>query len=351
MSKCEFIPKYQKIIDEIRISIANGQMLPGTKLPVRDDLVKAYGVTRSTIDRAMNELLRDGTLIASPRSGTYISDVKPMISDKIAIVLNSSLFMAHKMDWNIARNYYSMYGKLFELIPEDKRDILNLEDVSKNPEILQTYKRILWNNLSQEEFELAVKTVGDRNRFLLLNRYYDNCNFISINHRQAAFDLAEEFLKNLPENTLVGLLDIPYGKHLSNRFVWLERRNGFMDACQKHNRFCRVIELRQNDYQFNQKQFEEFDSRRQASQKALLLSPSSEIVGSILGFVNQNSYKLYREYFYGDFDNDDSLNQYGVNITSIVENFTELSESAFDNIDNQDCHIWCSHTLVNSPFA
>lgn len=66
---------------------------------------------------------------------------------------------------------------------------------------------------------------------------------MSVNHRQAAFDLAETFLCNLPENAAVACMDMPYGRYLSNRFVWLERRAGFMDAAEKHNRFCRVLEL------------------------------------------------------------------------------------------------------------
>lgn len=349
MAQENFIPKYQKIIEDFHRSIASGLLVAGTKLPVREELMLKYGVTRATINRAISELLRDGLLIAKPRLGTFVADSHSK-SGKVAVVLHSPLVMLNKSDWTNAANYYAMFGKLLELLPEEKREILNLDDVRKNPKILSGYQRILWNNLAVEDFENAVNTVGDRSCFLLLNRYYEDCNFVSINHRQAAFDLAELFLVNLPMDTCVGLLDMPYGRYLSNRFVWLERRAGFMDACEKYNRFCRVIELKQGDYNYNIEQIEDFDSLKGANSKGLILSPSNETTGFMLGFLHSNNYRLNHDYFYGDFDNENSLEQYGVAIPSILEDYAKLAELAYENLAAKKCRLWCSYSIVNSPF-
>ena len=349
MIKENFVPKYQKIIDDLRENVRSGVLAPGERLPVREELMQQYGVTRATVNRAMAELLREGLLVATPRAGTYVAERNT--GDEVAVVVHSTLVMLHKMDWTIACNYYAMFGRLFQLLPENERKILNMEEVSRNPEILRHYRRILWNNLSQEDFENAVKAVGDRSRFLLLNRYYPDCDFVSVNPRQAAFDLAETFLCNLPENAAVGLLDMPYGRYLSNRFVWLERRAGFMDACEKHNRFCRVLELRQDDYEYNQLQLGEFDRRRPAGAPGVLLSPSNETTGFMLGFLRSHNYRFNEDYFYGDFDNEGSLNQHGIAIPSVLEDYAQLAELAYRNLDNRGCRLWCRHTIVNSPFT
>ena len=166
-----FVPKYQKIINELHAMLRQGVLKPGDKLPSREELVERYGVTRATVNRAVGELLREGLLKASQRGGTFVSDA-PEIEEKAAFIVHIELLMAHLAEWNSALNFYSMFGRLFQLVPEEKRQILNVTDVRRSPEILRSYRRILWNNLSREDFERAVQVVGDRSRFLLLNRYY-----------------------------------------------------------------------------------------------------------------------------------------------------------------------------------
>ena len=344
-----FVPKYQKIINELHAMLRQGVLKPGDKLPSREELVERYGVTRATVNRAVGELLREGLLKASQRGGTFVSDA-PEIEEKAAFIVHIELLMAHLAEWNSALNFYSMFGRLFQLVPEEKRQILNVTDVRRSPEILRSYRRILWNNLSREDFERAVQVVGDRSRFLLLNRYYPDCDFVSINHRQAAFDLADAFLANLPENTLVGLLDMPFVEERSNRFVWTERRTGFMDACEKHRRFFRLIEFKQHNEPYNREQLAEFDARRSGASPALLLSSSAEMTGAVLNFLKERSYRLNRDYFYGDFDNEESRQHSGIAIPTVVENFRHVAEVAYDYLWETGCRVFVPHQLRNLPF-
>ncbi len=344
-----FVPKYQKIINELHTMLEQGVLKPGDKLPSREELVERYGVTRATVNRAVGELLREGLLKASQRGGTFVSDA-PEIEEKAAFIVHIELLMTHLADWNSALNFYSMFGRLFQLVPEEKRQILNVTDVRRSPEILRSYRRILWNNLSREDFERAVQVVGDRSRFLLLNRYYPDCDFVSIHHRRAAFDLADAFLSNLPENTLVGLLDMPFVEERSNRFVWTERRTGFMDACEKHRRFFRLIEFKQHNEAYNREQLAEFDSRRPGTSPALLLSSSAEMTGSVLAFLKERSYRLNGDYFYGDFDNEESMQHYGIAVPTVVENFRHVAEVASDYIWETGCRVFVPHQLRSLPF-
>ena len=136
-----FVPKYQKIINELHAMLRQGVLKPGDKLPSREELVERYGVTRATVNRAVGELLREGLLKASQRGGTFVSDA-PEIEEKAAFIVHIELLMTHLAEWNSALNFYSMFGRLFQLVPEEKRQILNVTDVRRSPEILRSYRRI-----------------------------------------------------------------------------------------------------------------------------------------------------------------------------------------------------------------
>lgn len=123
-----FVPKYQKIINELHAMLRQGVLKPGDKLPSREELVERYGVTRATVNRAVGELLREGLLKAAQRGGTFVSDA-PEIEEKAAFIVHIELLMAHLAEWNSALNFYSMFGRLFQLVPEEKRQILNVTDV------------------------------------------------------------------------------------------------------------------------------------------------------------------------------------------------------------------------------
>ena len=95
MIKENFVPKYQKIIDDLRENVRSGVLAPGERLPVREELMQQYGVTRATVNRAMAELLREGLLVATPRAGTYVAERNT--GDEVAVVVHSTLVISAPM--------------------------------------------------------------------------------------------------------------------------------------------------------------------------------------------------------------------------------------------------------------
>lgn len=80
-----------------------------TKIPTRTELVEQFHVTRTTVDRAISELIGEGYLSAKVGSGTYVSkDKKP------------SMVFSHPIDsWglilpNIAQNSYPELARAVE---------------------------------------------------------------------------------------------------------------------------------------------------------------------------------------------------------------------------------------------
>jgi DNA-binding LacI/PurR family transcriptional regulator len=66
-------PKYQQILDDLKESIACGKYAVGERLPSEYDLVKVFGTSRVTVNRALRELQLTGLIDRRAGSGSYVS--------------------------------------------------------------------------------------------------------------------------------------------------------------------------------------------------------------------------------------------------------------------------------------
>lgn len=67
--------KYQKIADDIRKKITDGNYLPGEQLALEKEMCKTYGVSRITIKRAVDELVSLGLVVKRRGSGTFVKSI------------------------------------------------------------------------------------------------------------------------------------------------------------------------------------------------------------------------------------------------------------------------------------
>jgi len=72
--------KYTTLLEDLRNRIVSGEMPPGTRLPRRDEIEKECGCSRATVQRAFDELIRDGFVEPHGRSGTFVSETPPHLS-------------------------------------------------------------------------------------------------------------------------------------------------------------------------------------------------------------------------------------------------------------------------------
>ncbi|WP_368250526.1 PLP-dependent aminotransferase family protein [Enterococcus sp. 2201sp1_2201st1_B8_2201SCRN_220225] len=66
-------PLFQQIINQIIDLIQDGQLAPGDKLPPERELAKLYGVNRSTVNHALDELVSLGWITRRQGSGTNVA--------------------------------------------------------------------------------------------------------------------------------------------------------------------------------------------------------------------------------------------------------------------------------------
>lgn len=66
------LPKHERIRQALAEAIASGEYQPGQRLPSETELVKTFGVSRPTVNRALRELQLTGLIERRAGSGSYV---------------------------------------------------------------------------------------------------------------------------------------------------------------------------------------------------------------------------------------------------------------------------------------
>ncbi len=66
------LPKYRRILEDLREAIEGGRLKPGDKLQTEAELGRVYQASRITVARAVNELMQHGLVSRRAGSGTHV---------------------------------------------------------------------------------------------------------------------------------------------------------------------------------------------------------------------------------------------------------------------------------------
>jgi GntR family transcriptional regulator len=86
------LPLYSQMREGLLALLKEGQFEEGDSFPTERELVQKYGVSRITVRRALDELVREGYLIARQGKGTFVA--KPKISRHVPQMRSFSQEMA-----------------------------------------------------------------------------------------------------------------------------------------------------------------------------------------------------------------------------------------------------------------
>src|SRR3546814_452373 len=86
------IPIYRRLADELRRKIDDGVYAPGHCIGAENDLCQSWGVSRSTVRRALTELADTGLLVSRQGLGWFVSEPRfhQRLADRKSTRLNSS---------------------------------------------------------------------------------------------------------------------------------------------------------------------------------------------------------------------------------------------------------------------
>ncbi len=68
------IPRYQQLKEHIVAGIQSGRLQPSDRVPSEQDLVRRFGVSRMTANRALRELASDGIVVRQSGVGTFVAE-------------------------------------------------------------------------------------------------------------------------------------------------------------------------------------------------------------------------------------------------------------------------------------
>jgi GntR family transcriptional regulator, arabinose operon transcriptional repressor len=66
------VPKYKQILKDLQDAIATGRYGQGERLPSESELVKTFGASRITVNRALREMQLAGLIDRRAGSGSYV---------------------------------------------------------------------------------------------------------------------------------------------------------------------------------------------------------------------------------------------------------------------------------------
>ena len=105
------MPIYTQLVDKIKLSIVSGQLTPGEKLSTVRDLAAEAKVNPNTMQRAFQELEREGLVFSQRSSGRYVTE-------DVEIIMEAKKAMA--------RQYVQSFMKSMEQLGYTGEEILRL---------------------------------------------------------------------------------------------------------------------------------------------------------------------------------------------------------------------------------
>ena len=68
------LPIYSQLVDQIKLGIVSGSLLPGERLMSVRDMATEAGVNPNTLQRALQELERDGMVYSQRTAGRFVTE-------------------------------------------------------------------------------------------------------------------------------------------------------------------------------------------------------------------------------------------------------------------------------------
>lgn len=331
------LPKYIQIKERLLAEIRSGKLIEGEQLPVREELIHHFSVTRATLNKALQALISEGWLHAVRNRGTFIA--KPSTNLKVAIITTSPTSLPLSTS---AVSAYDFSALMQSIITNLKHPVSFQppEEFIDNLQQISNYDLVIWlmppDNILKSLKQFSHKVV-------VVNRYNPKLNFISTNHRAATYEITEYFINHFNGNCKLFYLDLT-----QECFYMSERRNGFIDSCAKHDKFYRVLSLDATNHQHNVALLH--DLNLAPDRPNIFISGTRSNTGAILQMARVRNLQLNRDIFYSDFDNIHSEQNTGVKITSILQDYYQTGQqiaATINNYTNKPIQIYIPHQIVN----
>jgi DNA-binding LacI/PurR family transcriptional regulator len=299
------IERYRQITLALMAELQSGKYEKGDIFPVRSELAKRFKTTRSTVNRAMEELIGKGFLTARRGAGTVVISLETRLN--IAYVAPEWLmhYMPRPTDCKLV---YFPYEEIF-----NSRTSLNQ---------LTRFDGIIWSHPKEKDIP-QIKKISAGIPLILINRISDGINSV-------ISEYVDSFSKHVSERLAEHPNATPYFlSSTESTAPFRKRHEAFVKACRDHKRFYENIELTED---FSS-QLTCLKTKLADNEKELLIfSDDWSHTGAVISWARQHKRQFGKDIFYTDFDNTEPEHVWGISTTSIIQNFDYLTETAFKTL-------------------
>ncbi len=296
---------YRQIGRTLAREIEAGVFPVGAELPSRLELSERFGVTRTTVNRAMEQLEKDGLISARRGAGTVV--INTGVRRRIALVAP---------DWLIQQRPSS---ELCRVSAVSYKEALGSRTAIA---ALARFDGILWSHpddvIIPELAEIMKNIPG-----ILVNRVAENCNYVTSELKQSFENAVKYRLEKAPGATAY-LLKNDQG----SKFVHSSRDDGFIAACRALKRFYEIIPMPAD-----------FDEKRRMLERCLPSRPEEPLYifaddwsesGALIQWVWRHELRWQKDVFYLDTDNLAHRHVWGLETTSILQDFYGMTQAALE---------------------
>lgn len=112
-------PLYAQAMASLKARIEKGDLTAGARLPGERNLAREFSVSQMTMNRALNELVREGVLVRRAGSGTYVREAPAALATAPRITL------AQQYDVDVSADYFlgSLWRGMHHAALEDHIEI------------------------------------------------------------------------------------------------------------------------------------------------------------------------------------------------------------------------------------
>ncbi|MGM8126631.1 GntR family transcriptional regulator [Listeria monocytogenes] len=131
---------YQKVYDQLKLSIQEGKIPVGSKMPAENELMAQFDVSSITLKKALELLKKDGYISRRPRVGTFVINASPVSEQIETRMFDKPLFGCIMTNFDDTFGTTLLSGMLEH--SDSKAHIIvkkSLGDTEREEEILQEF--------------------------------------------------------------------------------------------------------------------------------------------------------------------------------------------------------------------
>ena len=309
------VPKYKQLEQRLLAELESGRYPAGSRIPTREELVTRFGVTRTTVNQALRELVASGILSTGRRGGTVYTGKRPPL--KVLVLAQSAaprwfgVREAAHMDILSPLLYHAADFQL------EFADLKNFEPTAEKFAEIDCAVVIMPGEETMRRLRPFAAKV------LIVNRCAEGFHYISTPHRETVAELVGRNLERAGARVSAVCLD-PKGDQGP---VIAERKAGFFDACTKCGVTPVFAEV-ESDFQEVRAALDRIE--RQPGEALVLCSPMRGLTGAVLNWAHAHGLSFQRDFFYSDFDNPYSLANPEEVVCSAIQDYTMMGRELYD---------------------